>query len=525
MHAPATTNPHEARRRIAGRVSEANRLDALRGGQRAPDDWRERLPLLFGSYLWYPFSPPHVALWEWSAAIMLGRAARPFVALWPRGRGKSTHAEMAAADLGARGARRYCLYVSETQDQADKHVGTIQHMLESEPVARRFPQVGAPRVGKHGSRTWRRSILTTAGGYTVEAVGLDKAVRGQKIDWARPDLIVFDDVDARHDTPAAVARKEATLTTSILPSGAASAAVLFVQNLIHPDSIAHRLSLPSGAPGAAGYLADRMVSGPFPAVKGLAYEPEPQPEDGTTRWRITAGASLWAGFDLAVCAAELNRAGPAAFELESQHVIDADNPASLLSRADIERTRVAVAPVNLIEVVVGVDPAGGAGRAGIVAVGRAQINRVDHGYTLADYSMPEGASSTDWALAALRCYHATAADRIVVEANFGGDMVKNTIRLMRLTDGDGQVLVDGAIVPIVEVTASRGKEVRAQPVAALFKAGRAHHVGHFPELQRQWTQWTPGGKPSPDRLDAEVWAYTNLMVDRTGGAGAMSYAR
>ena len=522
MNAPATIDAHEARRRIAGRISAPNRLDALRAGRLAPDDWRERLPLLFASYLWQPFSPPHAALWEWAAVVTAESAARPFVALWPRGRGKSTHAEMLAADLGARGARRYCLYVSETQDQADKHVATVQHMLESAPFSRYFPQVGQPRIGKHGSRTWRRSILTTAGGYTVEAVGLDKAVRGQKIDWARPDLIVLDDVDARHDTPAAVVRKEATLTASVLPSGAEHAAVLFVQNLIHPDSIAHRLSLPSGAAGAAGYLADRIVSGPFPAVEGLAYEPSPQ-ADGTTRWRITAGRSLWAGFDLAVCEYELNRAGPAAFELESQHVIDADNPAALLSRVDIERARVAVAPVNLIEVVVGVDPAGGAGRAGIVAVGRARINGVDHGYTLADYSTPAGASASEWALAALRCYHATAADRIVVERNFGGDMARETIARTTLTDGAGTVLVDGGRVVIVEVTASRGKEVRAQPVAALFQQGRAHHAGHFPELERQWTRWEPGG-PSPDRLDAEVWAYTAVMTGGHG-AGVLSYAR
>lgn len=493
---------------------------ARRGGY-VPGDWRDRLPLLFASYLWHPFSPPHVALWEWAAAIAADSAPRPFVALWPRGRGKSTHAEMIAADLGARAARRYCLYVCETQDQADKHVATIQHMLESAPFGRAFPQVGQPRIGKHGSRTWRRSILTTAGGYTVEAVGLDKAVRGQKIDWARPDLIVLDDVDARHDTPAATARKEATLTTSVLPSGAAHAAVLFVQNLIHPDSIAHRLSLPSGAPGAAGYLADRIASGPFPAMEGLAYEPELQ-EDGTTRWRITAGQSLWDGFDLAVCEYEINRAGPAAFELESQHIVDADNPAALLSRAAIERTRVAVAPASLIEVVVGVDPAGGAGQAGIVAVGRAQINRVDHGYTLADYSTAAGASASEWALAALRCYHATAADRIVVERNFGGDMARETIARTRLTDGAGRVVVDGATVRIVEVTASRGKAVRAQPVAALFQQGRAHHVGQFPELERQWSRWTPGD-PSPDRLDAEVWGYMAIMSGRNG-AGALPYA-
>lgn len=486
-------------------------MDALRAiGKTAPSAWHDRLPVLFASYLWHAFSPPHIELWEWAAAIDDGRPARPFVALWPRGRGKSTHAEMIAADLGARGKRRYCLYVCETQDQADKHVATIQHMLESAPFGRHYPQVGIPRYGKHGSRTWRRGVMTTAGGYTVEAIGLDKAIRGQKIDWARPDLIIFDDIDAKHDTEAAVRRKEETITTSILPSAADHAAVLFVQNLIHDGSIAVRLSKASGQPGAADYLANRQISGPFPAIDGMAYAPETQP-DGSTRWRITAGQSLWDGYDLALCEDELNRAGPTAFELESQHAIDADNPAALLTADVLDRSRVAVAPKSLIEVVIGVDPSGGGGRAGIVGVGRAILNRVEHGYTLGNYSTPKGASSETWARAALTAYHELRADRIIIERNFGGDMVKGTIRNTVLRDTSGEILVDGATVLIVEVVASRGKEVRAQPVSVLFEQGRAHHVGHYPELQKQWTRWTPGDKPSPDQLDAEVWAYTDLF--------------
>lgn len=481
-----------------------------------PAAWRDRLPVLFASYLWHDFSAPHVDLWEWAAAVEPDSAPSPFVALWPRGRGKSTHAEMLAADLGARGKRRYCLYVCETQDQADKHVATIQHMLESAPFGRYFPQVGTPRYGKHGSRTWRRGVMTTAGGYTVEAIGLDKAVRGQKIDWARPDLIILDDVDAKHDTEATVKRKEETLTTSVLPSGADNAAILFVQNLIHDGSIAHRLSKPSGTSGAADYLADRQVSGPFPAIEGLTYAAETQ-ADGTTRWRITGGMSLWNGYDLAICEDELNRAGPSAFELESQHEIDADNPGALLTAETLDRTRVDVAPASLSEIVIGVDPSGGAGRTGIVGVGKALVGRMSHGYTLGDFSTPEGATAETWARAVLLAYHTLKADRIVVERNFGGDMARETIRNAVLSIG-GETVVDGRLVRIVEVTASRGKDARAQPVAVLFEQGRAHHVGRYPELQKQWTRWTPGDKPSPDRLDAEVWAYADLFIGRGTGA-------
>lgn len=473
-----------------------------------PDNWRDRIRAMFPAHVTKPFSPPHVDLWRWAESVTAVITPRPFVAIWPRGRGKSTHAEMIAADLGARGQRNYCLYVCETQEQADKHVSTIQHMLEADTVAQYFPEVGTPRVGKHGSRAWRRSMMTSANGYTVEAIGLDKAIRGQKIDWTRPDLIVFDDIDAKHDTENAVLKKIGTITTSILPAGADNCAVLFCQNLIHVDSVAHSLSKRPDETGGADYLANRIVSGPHQAVEGLAYEFQPQ-DDGSLLWVITAGTSLWDGFDLDICQAEINRAGPGAFEIESQHEIDTDDPNALLTTEIINACRRSSHP-DLYRIAVGVDPTGGTGQCGIIAVGAGRMGKDSHGFTIADYSTPTGASSATWAKAALRCYHAIKADVIVVERNFGGDMAKETIRNAVLTDSDGDVILSGTNVPILEVTASRGKEVRAQPVSTLFELGKMHHVGHFPELQKQWTKWVPGTKPSPDKLDAEVWAVTEL---------------
>src|SRR5690606_10318737 len=111
----------------------------------------------------------------------------------------------------------------------------IARMLESDEVAKHYRNVGKPRVGKNGSRSWNRRTVTTASGFTVEAIGLNKAVRGQKIDWARPDLIILDDIDEKHDTELTTTKKAQVITDSILPAGSANCAVLFVQNLIHAD--------------------------------------------------------------------------------------------------------------------------------------------------------------------------------------------------------------------------------------------------------------------------------------------------
>lgn len=100
-------------------------------------------------------------------------------------------------------------------------------------------------------------------------------------------------------------------------------------------------------------------------------------------------------------------------------------------------------------------------------------------------------------------YRSLRADRIVAEANFGGEMVAATIRA-----------VDGR-VPVKLVHASRGKAVRAEPIVALYEQRRVHHVGLLPGLEDQLCSWAPtDGGPSPDRLDALVWALTALMSER-----------
>lgn len=160
--------------------------------------------------------------------------------------------------------------------------------------------------------------------------------------------------------------------------------------------------------------------------------------------------------------------------------------------------RVAPSPPGGVQrVVVAIDPAVTAGEdsdsTGIIA---AALGSDGLFYVLADRTCrksPEG-----WANDAVDLYEEVAGDRIVAEVNNGGDLVSTVLRA-----------VDPS-VPVRQVTASRGKRMRAEPVAALYEQGRVRHVGTFPELEDQMITWTPEASGSPDRLDALVWAISDL---------------
>jgi phage terminase large subunit-like protein len=179
-----------------------------------------------------------------------------------------------------------------------------------------------------------------------------------------------------------------------------------------------------------------------------------------------------------------------------------DNPNALWRRSDLDRLRVSNAPENLKRIVVAVDPAISSGEdsdeTGIVV---AAVGLDGHGYVLEDASMR--GTPAQWAAVAADAYHRWKADRLVAETNQGGEMVEHTIRMT-----DRNISYRG-------VRASRGKIIRAEPISALYEQGRCHHVGSFAKLEDQMTEWTPGDD-SPDRLDALVWAFTDLMVSKGG---------
>ena len=173
-----------------------------------------------------------------------------------------------------------------------------------------------------------------------------------------------------------------------------------------------------------------------------------------------------------------------------------DVPGALWTRSMFEQRREAP---DLARVVIAVDPAATAhedsDETGIVAAGKGVDGR---GYVLADRSCrlsPDG-----WARRAVAAYHEFGADRIVAEGNNGGEMVRHVIQT-----------VDPKI-KVVIVHASRGKIARAEPVAALYEQGKVTHVTALDDLEDQMCTWTPESGASPDRLDALVWAITDLMI-------------
>ena len=299
------------------------------------------------------FAEHHDRMWRWTWGLQARTPADPYIAAWNRGGAKSTNGEAGVVSVAARRTRTYALYVCDVQGRADDHVGNIGSMFESPEVRRLYPALAERKVGLYGqARGWRRNRLRTASGFTVDAIGLDTAARGVKIEDARPDLIVLDDLDDALDGPGVVRRKIDALTKGILPAGARHVAVLGLQNLVHANSIFSRLVGVAAEP--ADFLAKRQVSGPIPAVADLQTERVPN-EDGTFRFIISGGTATWSGMDLDACQHLLDEIGLTAFMSECQH--DVEVPAGgIFSDIDFVRCRRDDVPA-LADVVVAVDPA------------------------------------------------------------------------------------------------------------------------------------------------------------------------
>lgn len=214
-------------------------------------------------------APQHRDFWEWVQTVRPGAYVPPVVNVWARGAAKSTHGELAVVYLGATRRRKYALYVSDKQERADDHVGNIAGRIESPIFGTWYPEM-RPRVGKYGNRRgWRRNRIRTANGFTVDALGLDVAVRGVRLDDDRPDLIVFDDIDDVHDSALTVERKLRTIARSVMPSMSSDGTAMFLQNLIHRFSVASHLATTDPEDDLyTDVMADRLVLGPTPALVG-----------------------------------------------------------------------------------------------------------------------------------------------------------------------------------------------------------------------------------------------------------------
>jgi phage terminase large subunit-like protein len=465
----------------------------------AESDWRAWLTTVFPGHVDRGFAPYHEEFWEWVWSIRPGERIRPFVAVWPRGSGKSTSVELTCAALAARRARSYALLISETQDQADDHVQNVAGLLESTAFSVAYPEVASRKVGRYGNvRGWRRNRLRTGSGFTIDAIGLDTAARGAKIEEDRPDLLIADDLDGKLDSAATTAKKITTLTHTLLPAGSDAPAVLAVQNKVIPDGIFARL-----AGGRADFLADRIVSGPYPALRNLAYEQR----DG--RAVLVAGEPTWAAMDLRACQAKVDEIGLTAFLAECQHEVEA--PAGgMFNHLEFRHCRHDEVP-DLVRIVVWVDPAvtdkDQSDAFGIQADGLAPNGDI---YRL--FSWEDRTSPRDALRRAIRKAVELKAEAVGVETDQGGDTWQDSYELA------AQELVDAGEITAAEVPAFReakagaghGPKVhRASQMLIDYERGRFVHVlGTHGVLEKALKRF-PLTKPL-DLVDGGVWSWLDL---------------
>lgn len=276
------------------------------------------------------------------------------------------------------------------------------------------------------------------------------------------------------------------------------------------------------ASGKADFLSDRIVSGPFRAIDDFNFEQTP------SGIKITSGTATWEGQDLVACEGFIRTWGLTAFNRECQQLTEIESQGALWRRDWLNMFRVMTAP-PMARVVIAIDPSvtskETSDEAGVIAAGRGFDK---HGYLLGDYSMR--ATPAAWATRSVSAYVIHGADCIIGEGNNGGEMIETVIRgisqeavaedLERIGE-DPTRAISGKQVAYKMVHASRAKQTRAEPVSTRYERGTVHHVGMFPALETEFCTWVPGIGTSPNRLDAAVWAFTDLIV---GGSGWVDLA-
>lgn len=483
--------------------------------------WRAWLAGWFPQYVPDEFAPFHEQVWDWVWAIEPDVRPRPLVEVVFRGGAKSTTAELACVAFAAREVRRYGLYICETQDQADDHVSNIGSLLEADVVSEWWPDLGSRRLGKYGTtRAWRVNRLSTATGFTIDAVGLDTAARGVKLEEHRPDFMIIDDIDNETDTGAKVARKILTLTRGLLPAGSTDLAVLAIQNLVHEDSVFAQL-----VDGRADFLADRQLIGPVPAVEDLEWRATA--EGGVM---ITAGTATWAGMPIARCQEAIDTYGFSAWLSEAQH--DTEPPAGgmfdHLDFAGMRRPADDVPWTQLERTVVWVDPA-------VTATDQSdahgvQVDAIDEaGVIWRLRSWEQRATPVESLTKAIRWAIEFGAEHVGVETDQGGDTWRSVyLEAARAVlvemgetgeaalDDDGRLTVDGREVGIPPFTYDKAgaghgpKQHRASLMLSDYEhGGRIWHVeGTHLVLERALRRF-PKVKPF-DLVDVCYWGWQDL---------------
>lgn len=440
-----------------------------------------------------PPAPRHVELWTWADNLRPGKRPEPFVAVWPRGSGKSTTAELIAVYCGATDRRKYCWYVSGTQDLADLHVDAVASLIESESFAGLYPSMASRKIGKYGNpKGWRRNRLRCGNGFTVDALGLDVGVRGMKVEGQRPDLIILDDVDDQFASHEVVQKTIQTITGAVLPAGSQDVAVLCIQNLVSAVGFFGRM-----VSGEADYLLDRIMSGPHPAIVGLAVD------KGGGRYKILGGVPTWGGQDLMVCQQQMDSWGYTAFLREAQHEIRNDQ--GMFGQVEFKYVDPKEA-FDYVRTVVVVDPA-------VTSMDKSD----SHGISVAsltdldDVHIRYGVEAIMTPAACIRKAILLALDHgsreVHVEVNQGGDMweylFNNVVADLRK---EGAIEDAPTFFMLKATSGTGGKVERAQTLLADMERGAVYLVPGTNKTVENALLRFPQEKPY-DLVDATVYAH------------------
>jgi len=458
----------------------------------------------------------HNDLWDWLWGIEKGTRQEAFIGIWGRGLAKSTNAEMGAVALGARNRRRYTWYVSSVQEAADSHIETIADMLTSPRFAAIYPAMARRRVAKYGPRAWRRNRVTTDAGFTAEAIGLDKAIRGRRVGEDRPDLIILDDIDDALDGLTVVRHKIEAITRRILPAGSEDLTVIAIQNMIRDDGFFGRI-----ATGEADYLLDRRMSGPIPAIYGLETEQRIGP-DGDPRFWITDGTPSWVGFDLETAQAKMDEEGLSAFLAERQHSVEPP-VGGMFDHLDFESITIDEAP-ELDRIVVWVDPAVSttdrSDSFGISVDALGADGRLYNLWAWEEITTPEDALER-----AIFKAVEYGAEHVGIETDQGGDawraVYREAVRALEKGTRTGRKIRRGTAPRMITAKAgaqksgdtrgsgSRSKVGRASKMLTEYERGRVRHVrGTHTTLQRALRRFPT--TPPLDLVDCHYWGYADL---------------
>jgi len=281
------------------------------------------------------FAEFHCRYWEWLWSIQMRRRAGepvlkdPLSALvvWGRGLAKSTSLEFTAASEGALIGEAFGIYVCSTQDKANEHVAAIRDAIEASQVARYYPGLSNPRIGKFGNqRGWRQDAIYTDNGFAIVGAGLDKGIRGLKDIKQRPTIFLIDDVDEREDTPLLVDKKWKTLIHDVIPMASLTdqPLVIFAQNLIHRLSVMAK-TLRREIP----LLSHREEFGPV-----NTFQDDLVIEKQGHRRVIMAGTPNWARMGVTEAQRLLDDIGEDAFRSECQNEMNVSKEERVLSEYD-----------------------------------------------------------------------------------------------------------------------------------------------------------------------------------------------